>query len=142
MAKPWISRTVSAEPPSGPTVETRKRTSVFFPVALRKLADVISVHSWVHSNTPCALFDGSTHIPIFCETGCLPGCFGMNDTGMVSFSFNSCMVKKRTALESFRERNAPAIRSIECPGAKADHHRCHFGLGRKCHFWHMDSLLC
>ena len=52
---PRTSREVSAEPLSGPTVETRSRTSVFFPTVLRKLADVMSVQSLVHSKKPYAL---------------------------------------------------------------------------------------
>lgn len=55
MPHPWTSRVVSAEPASGPTVEMRKRTSLFFPIVLRKLAEVMSVQSWVHSNSPYAL---------------------------------------------------------------------------------------
>lgn len=52
---PWTSREVSAEPLSGPTVETRSRTSVFLPMVFRKLADVMSVQSWVHSKEPYPL---------------------------------------------------------------------------------------
>ena len=55
MAQPWTSRAVSAEPRSGPTVDIRRRTSVFFPTVLRKLADVMSEQSWVTSNSPNAL---------------------------------------------------------------------------------------
>ena len=55
MAHPCTSRTVSAEPRSGPTVEMRRRSGVVFPMALRKLAEVRSVQSWVHLNSPYAL---------------------------------------------------------------------------------------
>lgn len=52
---PCTSREVSAEPLSGPTVETRSRTSVFLPTVFRKLADVMSVQSLLHSKEPYAL---------------------------------------------------------------------------------------
>lgn len=57
--QPWTSRDVSAEPDSGPTVETRRRTGDFFPALLRKLADVMSEQSASASNTPYALQDGT-----------------------------------------------------------------------------------
>lgn len=52
MAHPCTSRVVSAEPASGPTVDTRRRTGVFLPTWPRKLADVMSEQSSVAVNSP------------------------------------------------------------------------------------------
>lgn len=53
-AHPRTSRTLSAEPRSGPTVENRVKTFVFLPTSCRKSADVKSDMIRVTSNSPKA----------------------------------------------------------------------------------------
>lgn len=52
IAQPCTSRTVSAEPDSGPMVDTRQSTGVVLPTLLKKLADVMSEQSAVTVNSP------------------------------------------------------------------------------------------
>jgi hypothetical protein len=74
---------VSAEPRSGPTVEIRSKTFVFLPMVLRKLAEVMSVQSWVTSNSPYALYSS----------------FMSHETGDVKLTYPAALAW--TTLESF-----------------------------------------
>lgn len=84
MAQPWTSRAVSAEPRSSPTVETLRRTGVFFPTLFKKLAEVMSVQSLVTSNSPYALFIPRESVFNSLNSGFsfsnVPGSLGMDDT--------------------------------------------------------------
>lgn len=131
MAQPWTSRRVSADPVSPPTVETRRRHSVFFPTLLRKLAEVMSVQSSVTSKTPnalrivrCVLLVWSWYVPCsLCMNDTWPRDISMKSTGS-----NEGIV--RTAPGFSRVRSGRGSLGAEYLEAEPGLRHAHCGPGR------------
>ena len=110
IAQPRTSLSVSTEPRSRATVESRSITGVVVPTPLRNLADVISEMSWVTSNAPKA------PAALACTT--LPSQAGQASLQFAT-SHESCW--GCTFQVSSPWQNGPTSRLVACLGGVAGH---------------------